>query len=404
MQKESTYDLLKRWLRGDVGYKEEQQLNEQASSDPFLADALDGYRSLPGADHDEQLKALKARLQENRRSRKGGIYWMRIAASVLVLVVALVAFWMINQSPEELKTTQNELSVDAKQKQEEKEAVAEFDEAPSETPAAIETEEAPSEALETIAREEVVSKPNEKAISPAPPPPSPIQRKIVIADDTSLSDTGGQEPIAMVEEELFEEANVMVSDTYKDKGEVSPQKESAPIAYDDEVDAIVLKPEAKRAASAPSFYQFTISGKVIDGNTSEPLIGASVIREGTSQGAVTDLDGNFVLSVPVDTTAVELVVSYTGYAQKSVEARLGEEVLIWLDEGGLTLSEVTVSGRSGAKRDKKRKETEVAPKKGFDEYASYIKNNLNYPDAAKDAGIKGQVVLSFYIGNNGPPR
>ena len=397
MQKESTYDLLKRWLRGDVGYKEEQQLNEEVASDPFMADALDGYRSLPGADHDERLQVLKARLQENRRSRKGGIYWMRIAASVLVLVVAVVAFWMINQSPEELKTTQNEVPVDAAQKIEEQEAVVEFDEASSETPEAIETEEALSDVSETIVRKEVASKPKEKAISPAPSPSLPRQRKIVIADDTSLSDAGGQEPIAMVEEEVVEEANVMVSDTYKDKGDVSPQKESAPTAYDDKVDAIVSKSEAKRAAPVPSFYQFTVSGKVIDGNTSEPLIGASIIREGTTQGAVTDLDGNFVLPIPVDTAVVELVISYTGYTQKSVEARVGEEILVWMDEGALTLSEVAVSGRSGAKKSKKRKETEVAPKKGFDEYASYIKNNLIYPDAAKNAGITGQVVLSFSL-------
>ena len=37
----------------------------------------------------------------------------------------------------------------------------------------------------------------------------------------------------------------------------------------------------------------SISGKVIDKNSQEPVIGASVLIEGTSNGTITDLDGNF---------------------------------------------------------------------------------------------------------------
>ena len=40
----------------------------------------------------------------------------------------------------------------------------------------------------------------------------------------------------------------------------------------------------------------SISGKVIDKNSQEPVIGASVLIEGTSNGTITDLDGNFMLS------------------------------------------------------------------------------------------------------------
>lgn len=390
MQKESTYDLLKRWLRGDVGYKDEQQLNEHAASDPFLADALDGYRSLPGADHKEQLQGLKARLQEKQRSKKGGVYWMRIAASVLVLVVAFVAFWVINQSPEEAMTTQNEVPIDVVQGQEEEHSLAQLD-------------ETPSEAAEEVAIEEDTPISIENALPRAKPSTIPRQRKLITTDGISLDNEGQQEPIAMVEEEVLPDANLMEHDIFKDKGEVPPQKESAPIAYDDEVDAIVSKPEAKRAAPAPSSNQVIISGKVVDGNNSEPLIGANVLINGTTQGAVTDFDGNFVLPVSADTNAVELVVSYTGYAQSIVEAKAGEDVFVWLDDEGVALSEVTVTSGSRFKRNKKQKDVEAAPKKGFDEYASYLKANLNYPEAARDAGIKGSVVLSFTIGNNGRP-
>ena len=60
----------------------------------------------------------------------------------------------------------------------------------------------------------------------------------------------------------------------------------------------------------------SISGKVIDKNSQEPVIGASVLIEGTSNGTITDLDGNFMLSnVP---SKGNLVVSYIGYVSQEI--------------------------------------------------------------------------------------
>lgn len=53
----------------------------------------------------------------------------------------------------------------------------------------------------------------------------------------------------------------------------------------------------------------TITGKIIDSN-GEAIIGASVVVKGTSNGTITDIDGNFTLTVPVKSI---LTVSYVGY-------------------------------------------------------------------------------------------
>ena len=50
--------------------------------------------------------------------------------------------------------------------------------------------------------------------------------------------------------------------------------------------------------------------------TGEPLIGATVLQKGTQNGVVTDVDGNFVLALPVNGT---LVVNYIGYESKEVK-------------------------------------------------------------------------------------
>ena len=60
-------------------------------------------------------------------------------------------------------------------------------------------------------------------------------------------------------------------------------------------------------------------GVVLD-EANEPIIGASVVQKGTSNGAATDLDGNFTVNVEPGTT---LVVSYIGY--ETVEVRAAEE-------------------------------------------------------------------------------
>jgi outer membrane receptor protein involved in Fe transport len=61
-----------------------------------------------------------------------------------------------------------------------------------------------------------------------------------------------------------------------------------------------------------------MSGKIIDADTKEPLIGANIILLNTNLGAATDLDGNyFILNITPGT--YEVRVSYVGYAQKTYE-------------------------------------------------------------------------------------
>ena len=67
----------------------------------------------------------------------------------------------------------------------------------------------------------------------------------------------------------------------------------------------------------PMFAQnMSVKGYVYDKITGEPLIGATVLQKGTQNGVVTDVDGNFVLALPVNGT---LVVNYIGYESKEVK-------------------------------------------------------------------------------------
>ena len=58
-----------------------------------------------------------------------------------------------------------------------------------------------------------------------------------------------------------------------------------------------------------------VRGMVIDAEDKEPVIGASVVIDGTNKGVATNVDGQFALKVPPDTS---LVISYIGYKTKKV--------------------------------------------------------------------------------------
>lgn len=91
-----------------------------------------------------------------------------------------------------------------------------------------------------------------------------------------------------------------------------------------------------------------ITGNVSDEN-GEPLIGVSVVVKGTTTGTVTDLDGNYSLSVP--SNAETLVFSYVGYNSKDV-AISGQSVISTSLGEGVVLKEVVVTAM-GIEKEKK---------------------------------------------------
>jgi Domain of unknown function (DUF4139)/N-terminal domain of unknown function (DUF4140) len=84
-----------------------------------------------------------------------------------------------------------------------------------------------------------------------------------------------------------------------------------------------------------------VRGILVDGETGEALIGASVSVLGAAIGVVTDIDGRFTLKLPAD--AAQLQVNYSGYTSMVVPARAGQDLKIALG-AGTTLDEVVVTG------------------------------------------------------------
>jgi TonB-linked SusC/RagA family outer membrane protein len=80
---------------------------------------------------------------------------------------------------------------------------------------------------------------------------------------------------------------------------------------------------------------------IVKDSMNEPVIGASVMQDGTSNGTITDIDGNFVLSVSANAT---LKVSYIGYITQNVAVNGRTSITVTLKDDTQTLDEVVVVG------------------------------------------------------------
>lgn len=90
-----------------------------------------------------------------------------------------------------------------------------------------------------------------------------------------------------------------------------------------------------------SFSQnITVKGTVKD-TTGESVIGATVLQKGTTNGIISDVDGNFTLSVPKDAT---LVVSFVGYQKQEIPVNGKPSLTVVLKEDTELLDEVVVIG------------------------------------------------------------
>ena len=93
--------------------------------------------------------------------------------------------------------------------------------------------------------------------------------------------------------------------------------------------------------------KFKITGNVAD-NNGEPIIGASVVVNGTKNGTVTDIDGNFTLVSNSETPTLN--ISYVGFDTQNIKVRSGQTIKVTLKENAQSLEELVVVGYGSQKK------------------------------------------------------
>ncbi|APY08241.1 hypothetical protein BWZ20_07975 [Winogradskyella sp. J14-2] len=157
------------------------------------------------------------------------------------------------------------------------------------------------------------------------------------------------------------------------------------------------------------FAQTEIKGKVMD-ETKFPLPGASVIVKGTIKGGVTNIDGEFTLTL--NETPAVLVVSYLGYETQEITVTSQTNLTIVLKENQEALDEVVIIGYgevnkkdlTGAVSSVKKKEDLVAQSNNVEQLlqgrvAGVLVQSAFEPGAANSIRIRG---LNSLTGNTQP--
>lgn len=160
------------------------------------------------------------------------------------------------------------------------------------------------------------------------------------------------------------------------------------VTYRIEDDVVYLKRKEDREQAAPKPQQpkgkataRKVSGTIRDEH-GEPLIGATVSVVGTNQKAITDIDGNYVITT--DSSNPVLLVSYIGYQDKELRVS-GDNADLTLLPDAKSLNEVVVTAL-GIKREQKALSYNVQQVKG-DELTKVKSTNFMNSLSGKVAGV-----------------
>lgn len=148
------------------------------------------------------------------------------------------------------------------------------------------------------------------------------------------------------------------------------------------VGSISLLPIEASAQTTATAATGTVSGEVVD-STGEPLIGATIMEKGTTNGTVTDIDGKFTIKAKPGST---LVVRYVGYTPKEIKVT-GPTMNVTLTEDNETLEEVIVVGYGTQK-----KATMTGAVTAVGEKALQEKGNLSSPVQALQGQVPGVII------------
>ena len=127
----------------------------------------------------------------------------------------------------------------------------------------------------------------------------------------------------------------------------------------------------------------TVKGTVTENVFNEPVLGATVVETGTSNGVATDLDGHFTLTVPVKST---LTISFVGYKTQVLQPQATMNVM--LEENSELLNEMVVTGYT---MQRKADLTGAVSVVSVDEIA---KQNENNPIKALQGRVPGMNIMA----------
>ncbi|WP_187262675.1 energy transducer TonB [Pontibacter beigongshangensis] len=346
-----------------------QELEQHLLSCDVCTDVVEGMMLADRASTRKAVHAINFRLQNLKQPKKKRrlpamplLDWRAAAAIVALLCsLALVVYYQYTQLAKD------------------RPAAVTVAEQPVEISPAT-----PAPASEELTQEAVAPLP--AAVEPAPPLATarPQAR-------TKPTQSTAPQPLHTL---IFEDAPALAeanTDTQTDSAASQP-----PAASGSTLAATSARAAASRLAKAPESRKIT--GKVLS-ESGEGLPGVTVVIKGANTGASTDVNGHFTLPAPAESGT--LVFNYIGYEPAETTVGPGTSMVqVNLFPSASALNEVVVVGYGTARAAEAAAPSPVGGTRAFNKY---IKENLRYPDAAREGSVKGKVEVAFTVTPAGLP-
>ena len=190
--------------------------------------------------------------------------------------------------------------------------------------------------------------------------------------------------------------------------EISSELDEISAVKVNDLTAIMKTEEVKSTENHPA-KEIKVQGQVLEKGTNRPIVGANVIVKGTTSGTITDLDGNFVISMPagatlrisyIDVKTEELVVTEDLNAEKKTlkvylqgEGQVGKDEVVVVGYGAMEASDANPVFQV----------VEVMPEfpGGMAECLKFLGKNIKYPVQSQQAGVQGKVIVQFVVEKDG---
>ncbi len=368
------------WFRGDINREGEQQMEALAQEDAFAQEALEGYRAFAEQDHIAAIERLKGNLLQKSKNKKG-FYWIKIAASIVLVIGIASMFWMLDAPMANKETSiaayeEPSMDIPAKLQPEKDKRTAVIPDKPPVVTNPTQGKRKSNTSHRAIRKEQkkeatLKETPKVKKDMTAPPP----KAAVTIEADKIQTQTQSDE-VGMAE--VNERKDISI-----------PAEKKTPVpSRMILIDGIAL--DSVAAVDTTPLFKGIV--KSID---EQPLDGVKITAFGTNVTTLTNIDGKFVFQYSPDLSA--LLLESDHYEPLSIPVSSPDDLTLYLSKA----DDNFLSGKKPAA--KKRMATTslsnkiVQPVEGFDGFGETIARAIRYPEKAKADHVEGEVELSFVV-------
>jgi len=436
--------LFKKYLTGDISRLEQRALDQEVQENPYAQDAKEGLDKVSSVNQSDAFNnldsRLKARIQKEKPNK--GMAWMSMAAGMAVLVATSFLVWQSFEKDKNfvvfdtMEQAENIDRIDQDQLKSLDTAKVGFDitvfnqgtvakdsvnielylpeSAKKETNSGF-IAQVDEKNVAVYDAEDSFASNRQTSIESEPRKQNSNTYYIdgVAVEGNLATETNTSEKIIITEDIKFSavadivssEAEVIATDNNSDDKAESSEDKSAKESEAVNASPTPSSPMAKAKRSVSDIAADldtnlkTVTGFVVD-NHGESLIGANVFNTVHNIGVVSDVNGAFTIDIPNEVNS--LAIDYIGYEGIVIDIPSNNIINAQLIERQV-LSEVVVNGLGKTNTNIDKSKEAASPIDGNSAFKKYIKSNLVFPSEAKDANIKGKVVLLFNVDADGTP-